>query len=54
MKLLIFVGILQVKKLESRKFRILEIFNFHPCKLKMCNYAVLNKNHSRQTLKLVF
>ena len=31
MKLLIFVGILQVSKFESLKFRILEILNFHPC-----------------------
>ena len=29
MKLLIFVGILQVKKLEFLKFIILEILNFH-------------------------
>ena len=31
MKLLIFVGILQVQKFEFLKFRILEILNFHPC-----------------------
>ena len=26
-----FEGILQVLKFEFQKFRILEIFNFHPC-----------------------
>ena len=31
MKLLIFLGILQVQKFEFLKFRILEILNFHPC-----------------------
>ena len=32
LKLLIFVGILQVLRFDLKKFRILEILNFHPCK----------------------
>ena len=31
LKLLIFVGILQVLRYDFKKFRILEILNFHPC-----------------------
>ena len=31
MKLFIYIGILQVLKLEFLTFRILEIWNFHPC-----------------------
>ena len=31
LKLLIFVGILQVLRFDFKKFRILEIFNFHQC-----------------------
>ena len=31
MKLLIFVGILQVLRFDFKKFRILEMLNFHPC-----------------------
>ena len=31
MKLLIFIGILQVLRFDFQKFRILEILNFHPC-----------------------
>ena len=32
-----FVGILQVLRLEFRKFRILEILNFHPCLRSFCD-----------------
>ena len=31
LKLLIFIGILQVLRFDFQKFRILEILNFHPC-----------------------
>ena len=31
LKLLIFIGILQVLRFNFQKFRILEILNFHPC-----------------------
>ena len=31
LKLLIFVGILQVLRFDFKKFRILEILNFHSC-----------------------
>ena len=31
LKLLIFVGILQVLRFDFKKYRILEILNFHPC-----------------------
>ena len=31
LKLLIFVGILQVSRFDFQKFRILEILNFHAC-----------------------
>ena len=33
LKLLIFVGILQVLRFNFKKFRILENLNFHPCDL---------------------
>ena len=33
-----FAGILQVLKFEFLKFRILEILNFHPCKLHILIY----------------
>ena len=38
LKLLIFVGIhtiLQVLRFDFKKFRILEILNFHPCKCSL-------------------
>ena len=31
LKLLIFIGILQVLRFDFQKFRILENLNFHPC-----------------------
>ena len=31
LKLLCFIGMLQVLRFEFLKFRILEILNFHPC-----------------------
>ena len=33
LKLLIFVGILQVLRFDFKKIRILEILNFHPCNI---------------------
>ena len=33
LKLLIFIGILQVLRYDFQKFRILEILNFHSCKI---------------------
>ena len=35
---IIFVGILQVLKFEFLKFRILEIWNFHPCSIFDCQF----------------
>ena len=31
LKMLIFIGILYVLRYDFQNFRILEIFNFHPC-----------------------
>ena len=44
MKLLIFVGILQVLRFDFKKFRILEILNFHPC------YAYIFRNYDNVPL----
>ena len=35
LKLLIFVGKLQVLRFDLKKFRIFEIMNFHPCNSKV-------------------
>ena len=36
LKLLIFIGILQVLRFDFQKFRIFKILNFHPCDLSYC------------------
>ena len=43
LKLLIFVGILQVFRFDFKKFRILENLNFHPCKPNRFNVHVCCK-----------
>ena len=51
LKLLIFIGILQVLRFDFQKFRILEILNFHPC---IKHTLLLIRNGSLQNIIFTF
>ena len=45
LKLLIFLGILQVLRFDFQKLRILEILNFHPCSLGRMVHCIILRGH---------